>query len=139
MGVDVDEPRRDDVSTRVDGAGCGALDSRRDARDRVAAHGNVAAIPRTARAVDDPGVTNQQIVGGRLRTKGGNEERGDDGGDRASAYLRGLHVPVPESRNVLPAIGMNCQSYFPFFKVIFNTPYVLLSRTSLFAALLLNS
>ncbi len=115
------------------------LDPRRDARDGVAAHGNVAAIPRTARAVDDPGVPNQQIVGWRLRTKDGNEERGDGGGERGSSYLSGLHVPVPESRNVLPAIGMNCQSYFPFFKVIFNTPYVLLSRTSLFGALVLNS
>ena len=45
----------------------GASIARRDAGDRVAAHGDVGAIPRAAGAVDDAAVPDHEIVGWRLR------------------------------------------------------------------------
>ena len=51
------------------------VDARRDPDDRVAAHGDVAAIPRAARAVDDAAVANDEIEGRRLRARRGDEQR----------------------------------------------------------------
>jgi hypothetical protein len=53
VGVRVDEPRRDHLSRRVDDARGRRVDFRRDARDGVAAHREIGAIPRAAGAVDD--------------------------------------------------------------------------------------
>ena len=74
MGMDVDEARRDDFAAGVDRPRRRRIDPRRDARNRVAAHRQVAAIPRAAGAVDDPAVANDQIVGGgRLRLCAGHD------------------------------------------------------------------
>jgi hypothetical protein len=108
--VDVDEARRHHVSAGVDRPGGGALDSRRDARDRLAAQRDVAAVPRTAGAVDDARVANQEIVGGGLGAETGDQERADENRRRNPCYLTGLHLPLPESRNVLPGMGMNSKS-----------------------------
>ena len=43
------------------------------------------------------------------------------------------HVSVPESVNVLPATGTNCQSYDAAWRVSFKTPKVVAFRISLFA------
>lgn len=40
----------------------------------------------------------------------------------ALMFHRPLQIPLPESRNVWPAIGMNSQSYLPGFSVNFSTP-----------------
>ena len=40
----------------------GRVDARRDAGDRVAAHADVAAVPRAAGAVDDPAVPDEKVV-----------------------------------------------------------------------------
>src|SRR5439155_991226 len=41
-------------------------------------------------------------------------------------------APLPESAAVCPATGTNCQEYDPSLSVSLSTPYVPLSRTSLF-------
>jgi hypothetical protein len=46
----------------VDHAGRGLGDRRRDARDRVARDGEVRAVPRAARAVDDARVAQHEVV-----------------------------------------------------------------------------
>ena len=61
--VDVDEPGRHDLAVRVDHARRRLCNRRRDARDRVAAHRDVGAIPRAAGAVDDAAVADDEIVG----------------------------------------------------------------------------
>jgi hypothetical protein len=51
---------------------------------------------------------------------------------RIRSYGPGLHVPMPESRKVSPAIGMNSHVYDPSDSVNFSTPCTLALRTSLF-------
>jgi hypothetical protein len=72
--MDIDEPGRDDVTVHVDRAHGRLVDRGRDAGDRIAPDGEVAAIPRTAGAIDDAGVLEQQIVRRGLLRKG--EEAG---------------------------------------------------------------
>ena len=61
--VDVDEAGRHDLPARVDHARRRLCNRRRDERDRVAAHGDIGAIPRAAGAVDDAPVADDEIVG----------------------------------------------------------------------------
>ena len=65
MRVEVDEPRRDDAAARIDDARRRRVDPRRDARNRVAAHREIASVPRAAGAVDDTCVADEEIEGGR--------------------------------------------------------------------------
>jgi hypothetical protein len=51
---------------------------------------------------------------------------------RIRSYGPGLHVPLPESRKVSPATGMNSHVYDPSASVNFSTPCTLALRTSLF-------
>ena len=62
--VDVDEAGSGHQPVGFDHARRLPRDARRDGRDRVAAHGDVGAIPGARRAVDDTGVSDDQIVGG---------------------------------------------------------------------------
>ena len=76
----------------------------------VAAQRDVAAIPRTAGAVDDARVAESADRRSGLSAEAGDQERADQSGQRESRYLTALHLPLPESRNVLPGMGMNSQS-----------------------------
>ena len=71
----------------------GRVDPRRDARDRVAAHGDVAAIPRAAGAVDDAAVADHQVVGGRLRARGVATEGGDGDDERPARRFKDKRKP----------------------------------------------
>jgi hypothetical protein len=71
--MDVDEPGRRDEATNLDHPGRSALNRRGDARDRIAAHGNVASVPRAPGSVDDPGAPQDEVVRriSRLRSRTG--------------------------------------------------------------------
>src|SRR5207245_5662114 len=73
--VDIDEPRRDDLACGIDAARRRRVDARRDARDGVAANGEIAAVPRAAGAVDDAAVPDDEIVGRRLGLRCDDEQR----------------------------------------------------------------
>ena len=88
--VDVDEPGRDDLAGGVDHARGRRLDARRDADDGVAAHRDVAEIPRAAGAVDDPAVADDEIVEGRLRARRGDQNA--QGTRRRQRDESGAHV-----------------------------------------------
>ena len=109
--VNVDEPRRDDLAAGVDRSASPAPSMRGAMRAIVSPRTrDVAAIPRAAGAVDDARVANHEIVGRRLSAETGDQERADESDQREPRYLTGLHLPLPESRNVLPGMGMNSKS-----------------------------
>ena len=104
--VDVDEAGRDDQPVGVDHARRLARDARRDARDGVAAHRDVAAIPGTRRAVDDAGVADDQVVGGASLSLEGSaggeqcEEQEACAHPRTIAGRRGSRVRVTRDDSV---------------------------------------
>ncbi|MGZ8842079.1 MAG: hypothetical protein ACXW18_00325 [Pyrinomonadaceae bacterium] len=82
MRVNVDEPRRDHLPLDIDDSLGWFCNRRRDAHDRVAANGDITAVPGTAAAVDDAAVTQQQIIGRILGVLSlswrENQNRGDE-------------------------------------------------------------
>jgi len=67
---EIDEAGGDDVVVRVDRGRCGNLRKIADGDDRVAAHADVAAIPRRAGAVDDAAVCDFQVEHGGFGSGG---------------------------------------------------------------------
>ena len=76
--VNVDEAGRHDQAAHVDHARRGLGDERGDAGDGVALDGDVGSIPWAAGAVDDPAVSEHQIVGGRLGAHCAREQQGHE-------------------------------------------------------------
>ena len=99
VGVDVDEAGCDDQAARVDLTSGLALDPRRDLRDCVAPHRDLAAIPRAGGAVDDAGVADDEVVGCttlRVQENGAGQEQAEEkeacAHPRTIARYRGLRT-----------------------------------------------
>ena len=91
--MQVDEPRRDDETPRVDRAG-GARGIERRARDEddaIVLDGDVGGIAGRAGAVDNGAVADQQRPLGLLRGQGERREAGDERGDQGP----GMHLIPP--------------------------------------------
>ena len=73
--MNVDESRRDDHALHVDDTRCGGRDGRSNPNDRVTSHGQVGAIPRAARAVDDASAAEDEIVVGWLGAEDGRHQQ----------------------------------------------------------------
>ena len=86
--MEIDEAGRDDSTGGVYRARCGRVNPRRDARDGVAAHGNVSAVPRTAGSVDKPPVLDEEVIDRCLcaRYAGQNEETDESGGCQGCSH-----------------------------------------------------
>ena len=99
--VNVDEPRRGDLSGGIHDTRRRGVDARRDRRDGVAAHRDVAAEPRAAGPVNDARVPEQQVIGRRLRTRGGAREQhggrctAEDGEKRAARHAAHVNLIAP--------------------------------------------
>ena len=88
MRMEIDEAGRDDFACGVYRARCWRVNPRRDARDGVAAHGDVGAVPRTPGSVDKPAVLDEEVVDRRLcaRYAGQNEETDESGGREGGSH-----------------------------------------------------
>lgn len=92
--VQADEPRRDDLSRRVDHpTGRGRAEAP-DRHDPVAPDADVGLVPGVARAVENPPVPDDHVVGRLLGGSGRGEEdgQGQDGGN--AGHHRGLSCQV---------------------------------------------